>query len=391
MVKKLFLSLIALFICVACAQSAQQTTDIYATNLTKKEHFYTFAGRDYFKALDASGNYGMVTYDDSIVIPLKYEYIRLDNRDSIYTVICRLHYKEISNHPSGDEVYSLGGDLLIDESKGFTHANMTNEYPGIEFNRYTEGNESLYGLSDWAGNVLIDSVPDIITIPVGNTYHMVFGKLPPDPSEDKLYEGLSFITGKKSDNDKLYYTDGQLISDYTWMGGGTNYRGKAIVLDDMQLVDAKGNRIGDTSYRIKFAFIKDKDGDRDLIIDASDGNYKPLLALLENESFAFSVGNHDFIRKNSGQKHNNIDIPESIIINEKETPNTLRLASVRFDKDSVDKDYRLTLTIGSDVYRLKPIRSSYFDSLLNPVLSENSNLTWVWLSDFLRLHDEWIK
>lgn len=372
----------------ATNSSSQDDAPKFATDIVNKEHIYTLYDVKHYRAKDSNNRYGVVTESDSIVVPFAYERIGISTRDKGGAIIVgTLPWLENPRRKVGDDVYAYNGDKIIDSEIGLCNAKLTNEFPGICFSRYIQDKDDLYGVTDGYGNILMDSAINIMPFSLGQT-EMIFKRLAPDPKEDEIYDKILFVgSGKKSVGDMFYVSDGHCISD-DFTGGVLELTGKAIVLKDMVMTDASDKALSDMTHTIKFVFLKAKDGDltKDrFAIEVVDGNYKSVLPIPEGVFMCVFQNSFDAFRENTGQKYNGIDIPKKFILQERGNENLVR---VEIGNNKAGDDMRVIIAVGANKLYFSPVRASLKERLMYLTL-DDSNLSWVWLADFLRFFDEW--
>ena len=370
----------------ASVSSSQDEVPKFATDIVNKEHIYTLSEVKHYRAKDSNNQYGVVTENDSIVIPFAYEWISTSTcNQGGAIVVGRLPWLDTHNRrPTGDDVYGYNGDKIIGSDMELCHAELTNEFSGIVYSRYMKDQDALQGVADAYGNILVDSAINVLPIFLGGT-EMLFKKLAPDPAEDTRYDGLTFLGhGKKSERDMFYVSDGACINN-NFTGGVVDFTGKAIVLVDMLMTDASDKPLSDMTYTLKFAFLKNSiDASQDLLtIDIEDGNYKSLFP--DDVCVVVCRNTFDTMREDSGRKENGVDVPQSFVLQERATDDALRL---EINKNKTGDDMRVVVTTGSDKFYFSPVRASLQDKMMYTVF-DDSNLSWVWLADFLRFFDEW--
>lgn len=384
----------------------------YASNLSNKESIYKNSDGTFFRAKGPNGNYGVVNEENKIIVPFKYEWINVLIHKSGYGFVSgRYPWAENPRRPVGEDIYYADGTKFVNTSKNIQYAKVSNSCPGIHFSRYKEGDET-YGLMDINGTILMENAIDIKQIPLGEELHMLFRKLPPDSREDEIYKGISFLdAGNKSGRDMFYISNGVGInnnfSGFRFMGrtDGSIYlqnisdtgnvdqrlRGKAIILTKMIRTDANDNPLSDMTYEIRFAFLKSSNskGANLFTVYVEDGNYNPVIKTPKNE--IFGVEANTFIKHYtySPNKINGLDVPESFHLAECPSEGLQCPIGIDIENNIKRNDFRIVLTCGAEKYYFSPLRP---ESLLNTLIESDynySNLSWVWLRDFIRFFKEW--
>lgn len=372
----------------AAVSPLQDEAPKFATDIVSKEHIYTMSDVKYYSAKNSADKYGVVTENDSIVIPLEYESIYKSTHKNGGTIIVgRLPWKDNPRRPAGDDVYGWNGNKMISSDRELCNARLTNEFPGLCFSRYMVDKDYLEGVSDAYGNILIDSAIKVMPVSLGDT-KMLFKKLPPDPAEDVKYNNLTFLGyGKKSERDMFYVSDGEYVSnDFT--GGVLGFTGRAIVLKDMILTDASDTPLSESQYTMKFVFLKSKDGDASkdfFTFDIVDGNYKSVFSRPENVYTLAYRNALDNRCEYSGRKENGVDVPQSFVLQDRGDNDVL---CVEVGKNKAGDDMRVFVTDGTEELYFSPVRASLKDKMMYTMF-DDSNLSWVWLADFMRFFDEW--
>lgn len=389
------------------------STSQYASNLSNKESIYKNSEGTFFRAKNPSGYYGVVNEENKIIVPFKYEWINaLIHKNGYGFISGQYPWADNPRRPVGEELYYSDGTKFVNSSENIQYADVSNSCPGIHFSRYIKDGNNLHGLMDINGTILIDSVIDIKQITLGEDLHMLFKKMPPNSVEDEIYKGISFLgSGKKSSRDKFYISNGVGIGDnfngFRFMSGtgGSIYlqniadtvnkdkrlNGKAIILINMLRTDANDRPLSDMTYEMRFAFIKASapEGANVFTVYVEDGNYKPVINLSKNEIYGVEANTFNKHWTYSSKKINGLNVPESFHLTEYPREGMQHNVKIDIENNIKGDDLRIVLTCGLEKYYFSPLRPLGVLDLLIENSDNYSNLSWVWLRDFIRFFEEW--